>query len=44
MHSLDTGEYTKISNFGRGAGRSGISDGSSLNEMYVLGCPSASGW
>ena len=27
------GEYTKISNFGRGSGRSGIADGSSLNEM-----------
>ena len=27
------GEYTKISNFGRGSGRSGIASGRTLNDM-----------
>ena len=34
------GEYTQISNRGRGAGRSGISRGSSLKARYGIGPPS----
>jgi hypothetical protein len=38
------GEYTKISNFGRGAGRSGIACGSSFSATYDFGRPSERLW
>ena len=38
------GEYTKISNWGFGSGRTGIWAESSLNDKYGWGLPSASVW
>jgi hypothetical protein len=38
------GEYTKISNFGRGSGSPGTFDGSNLIDRYGFGAPSAARW